>query len=200
MTRRTQADRTATTRAALLAAGRELFGEHGFAGVGTEAITRRAGVSRGALYHQFADKTELFAAVFDDLEAELSQRLAAGVLEIGDGDFTTVMVAAVEAWLDACEEPAVRRIVLLDGPAVLGWARWRQIMQAHALGLVELLLEQAMASGELEHRPVRPLAHLLLAMADEVALYVLAAGDPAAAREEMLELVRPLLGSLLRSP
>ncbi len=200
MTRRTQADRSAATRGALLEAGRALFGEHGFAGVGTEAIVRRAGVSRGALYHQFADKTELFAAVFDDLEQDLSQRLAENVLASGESDVLAVLGLAIESWLDVCEEPAVRQIVLLDGPSVLGWARWREIMQPYALGLVQGLLDQAVATGDLPPYPVRPLAHLLVAMADEAALYVMAATDPAAARAEIVGLVGPLLAALRNPP
>jgi len=199
MTRRTQADRSAATRGALVEAGRALFGERGFAGVGTEAIVRRAGVSRGALYHQFADKTELFAAVFEDLEDELSQRLSADVLARGESDLMAVLRTAIEAWLDLCEEPAVRQIVLLDGPSVLGWARWREIMQPYALGLVQALLDQAVAAGELPPYPARPLAHLLVAMADEAALYIVAAEDPGRARTEMLDLVTPLLDAL-RTP
>lgn len=197
MTRRTQADRTAATRAALVGAGRELFGTTGYAGVGTEAITRLAGVSRGALYHHFTDKAELFAVVLDDVESTISARLAEAVLGAGESAFVPSMMTALGTWFDACAEPAVQRIVLVDGPSVLGWARWREVTQAHSLGLIELVLEQAMASGELVRRPVRPLAHLVIAMADEAALYVVGADDADAARAEMLDLVRPLLSSLL---
>src|SRR5262245_50321770 len=105
VSRRTQADRTAATRAALVVAGRRLFAEHGFAGVGAEALVGAAGISRGALYHQFGDKTELFAAVLADVEADVTRRIAAAVPE--GGDLVEVMTRATEAWLDACASPEV---------------------------------------------------------------------------------------------
>ena len=195
--RRTQADRSAATRAALTAAGRTLFAQHGFAGVGTEAIVREASVSRGALYHQFGDKTELFAAVLDEVEHEIAQALAAAVGTDG-GDFVELMLRTFNAWLDACQTPQVQRIVLVDGPSVLGWVRWRAICQSHVLGLIEQVLSEGMAAGVLAPVPVKPLAHLLLAMADEAALYVDAVPSPAAAREELVTVLRPMLQALTR--
>jgi AcrR family transcriptional regulator len=196
--RRTQADRSAATRAALVAAGRRLFAAHGFAGVGTEAIVREAEVSRGALYHQFADKTALFAAVLEDVERKVTEKLVA-VVVAEDGAFVDVMTHGVEAWLDACEEPDVRRIVLVDGPSVLGWVRWREICQPHVLGLVEAALAQGMADGTVDRQPVTPLAHLLLAVADEAAMYVVTHSDPAGARHDIVAIVRRLLESLTRT-
>lgn len=196
--RRTQADRTAATRAALIAAGRKLFAEHGFAGVGTEAIVREAEVSRGALYHQFGDKTELFAAVLADVEGEITRDLAAAVLATGDTDFTANMTTAFEFWLDACDQPQVQRILLLDGPSVLGWRRWRDICQQHMLGFVEQALAQAIGTGHVQPLPAKPLAHLLLAMADEAALYVGTAQRPELARAEMAGILLPLLQAFTR--
>ncbi|MEV0583688.1 TetR/AcrR family transcriptional regulator [Nonomuraea sp. NPDC050310] len=195
ISRRTQADRTAATRTALIAAGRRLFAEHGFAGVGTEAIVRDAAVSRGALYHHFGDKTELFAAVLADVEGEVTTQLAAAV--DAEADFVTLMMASLRAWLDACQRPEVRRIVLIDGPSVLGWARWRDICQPHILGLIEHVLAQGMRDGTLSPLPARPLAHLLLAVADEAALYISAAPDPTAARQDMETTIRPLVEALI---
>lgn len=198
ISRRTQADRSATTRAALLAAGRKLFAEHGFAGVGTESIVREAAVSRGALYHQFGDKTELFAAVLAEVENEIARDLAAAVLATGESDFIANMTTAFACWLDACDQPQVQRIVLLDGPSVLGWRRWREICQQYVLGFVEQALEQAMGTGEVAPLPAKPLAHLLLAMADEAALYVGTAERPAMAREEMEAILLPLVAAFTR--
>ncbi|WP_344880575.1 TetR/AcrR family transcriptional regulator [Allokutzneria multivorans] len=195
MARRTQADRTAATRAALVAAGRKLFAEHGFAGVGTETLVREAGVSRGALYHQFGDKTELFAEVLADVEGTVTQSLVAAVPV--DGDLVTVMTSALEAWLDACENPEIQRIVLIDGPSVLGWARWRAICQPHVLGLIQAALAQAAADGGMPPLPVKPLGHVLLAVADEAALYLNDAADRASAREEIMQIVSALLRALV---
>jgi AcrR family transcriptional regulator len=197
--RRTQAERTAATRAALVVAGRKLFAEHGFAGVGTETLVREAGVSRGALYHQFGDKTELFAAVLADVEGEVARRLAEAVLADGETDFVTMMTRAVDAWLDACGSAEVQRIVLIDGPAVLGWVRWRAICQPHILGLIESVLAQNVAAGTLLPLPVKPLAHILLAIADEAALYLNAAHDRTAARDEIARIIDPLVRALVKS-
>jgi AcrR family transcriptional regulator len=197
--RRTQADRSAATQTALIDAGRRLFAEHGFAGVGTEAIVAEAAVTRGALYHHFADKTELFAAVLDNVEAEVSGELAAIVRADTSGGFVEVMLRSVEAWLDACERPEVQRIVLVDGPSVLGWARWREICQRHVLGLVSAVLAEGMADGSLDPQPVTPLAHLLLAVADEAAMYVVTNADPVTARRDIVAIARRFLESLTRS-
>ena len=194
--RRTQADRTAATRAALIEAGRRLFAEHGFAGVGTETLVREAGVSRGALYHQFDDKTELFAAVLADVEAGLTRQLAAAMPTGGGAGLVDVLMRAVGAWLDACERPEVQRIVLTDGPSVLGWVRWRAICQPHILGLIESVLTTAAAEGMLLPLPVKPLAHLLLAVADEAAMYLHAAADRATARAEILQIVEVMVRAI----
>lgn len=196
--RRTQADRSAATRSALIYAGRRLFADRGFGGVGTEAIVREASVTRGALYHHFDDKTELFAAVLEHVEAEVTAELATVVLADADGDFVDLMTRSMEVWLDACERPEVRRVVLIDGPSALGWERWRRICQPHILGLFEGVLAQGMERGTLTRLPVKPLAHILLAVADEAALYVTAAEDPGGARREVVSIVRPLLESLTR--
>ena len=193
--RRTQADRTAATRGALIVAARELFGTRGFAEVGTPEVVARAGVSRGALYHQFADKTELFAAVFEQVEQELTQRFAALM-----GDVTEPLEAlalGVGAWLDACAEPEVQRIVLLDAPSVLGWLRFREIGMRYGVGLVEGVLRAAMDAGQLTERPTRPLAHVLVGALDEAAMFVALADDPAAARADVEGTLGALVGGLL---
>ena len=124
------AERSEATRAALVAAARPLFADRGYAHVGTEEIVRAAGVTRGALYHQFRDKLELFAAVVEQLEQELAKRTGVAAMatqQPGAPDPLAELRAGAEAWLEACTEPEIQRIVLLDGPAVLGWERWREI-------------------------------------------------------------------------
>lgn len=196
MTRRKQADRSAATRSALVAAGRRLFAEHGFAGVGTEAIVAEAAVSRGALYHHFADKTELFAGVLEAVEADVAEQIAAQALAGDDPAFAAVMMRAVEAWLDACEAPEVQRILLTDGPSVLGWARWREICQPYVLSLIETAVVQGIAAGEVADLPARPLAHALIAVADEAAMYVVSADDREAARKDMTVIFERTLTAL----
>jgi AcrR family transcriptional regulator len=195
--RRTKhAARSEATRAALVAAARPLFAERGFAGVGTEEIVRAAGVTRGALYHQFADKRELFAAVFEQVEAEVTQRTARAAVASGAADPLAVLRVGAAAWLDACSEPEVQRIVLLDGPSVLGWDAWREIGMRYGLGLVENELREAIDAGVLEPQPTRALAHVLMGAIDEAALYVATAEDQAAARAEAGAVLDRLLSVL----
>ncbi len=139
--RRTQGERTAQTRAALITAARRLFGAEGFAEVGAERIAREAGMTRGALYHQFADKADLFAAVLDQVEAEIALRVAGAVAGFDPADSTGMLLAGAGAWLDASTEPDLQRIVLLDGPSVLGWGRWREICLRHTVGLIAAFLQ-----------------------------------------------------------
>ena len=194
--RRSQADRSATTRAALVAAARPMFAEHGFGGVGTETIVHAAGVTRGALYHQFADKTELFAAVYEAIEEDLARRLGERIAAAGTSDPIEVMMLGTDAWLDACGEQEVQQIVLLDGPAVLGWQRWRDIGLRYGLGLVEGLLAHAVEVGRIPAQPVAPLAHVLMGALDEAGLYIARAEDQVAASEEIRAVIARLVAGL----
>src|ERR1700735_5263522 len=117
--RRTQADRSAATRDALVAAARRLFAAQGFAEVPTDTIVAAAGGTRGALYHQFADKTALFDAVLEAVEADIARRLAAEAAAAGISDPVEVLRHAVRTWLDICVEPEIHRIALVDGACVL---------------------------------------------------------------------------------
>jgi AcrR family transcriptional regulator len=197
--RRSQVDRSATTRAALVAAARPLFAAHGFGGVGTETIVHAAGVTRGALYHQFADKTELFAAVYEAIEEDLARRLGERILAAGASDPIEVMSLGADAWLDACSEQEVQQIVLLDGPAVLGWQRWRDIGLRYGLGLVEGLLAHAVEVGRIPPQPVAPLAHVLMGALDEAALYIARSEDQLVASEEIRAVIARLLAGLAES-
>src|SRR5436190_15567107 len=113
------------TREALIDAALELFTKRGYADVGTEEIVARAKVTRGALYHHFEDKRDLFRAVFERVEEDLMARIGQSMEAVDDP--WQLMLDGVAAFLDACEEPAVKRISLTDAPAVLGWSEWREI-------------------------------------------------------------------------
>jgi AcrR family transcriptional regulator len=183
--RRTQASRSAATRDALVAASRPLFGSYGYANVGTEQIVRAAGVTRGALYHHFADKAALFAAVFEAIEVELLGQIAAAAATDTDPDPVALMRAGAAAWLDACIDPEVQRIVLLDAPVVLGWEQWTEISTRYNMGLVHGLITQAIEAGRIASQPVAPLAHILLGAVREAALYLARADDQRQARAEV---------------
>jgi AcrR family transcriptional regulator len=187
--------RSEATRGALVTAARALFGARGYAEVGTEEIVRAAGVTRGALYHQFRDKADLFAAVAEQIEAEIADRIAAGAAEAAD-DPLDALRAGARLFLDACAEPEVERIILLDAPAVLGWQAWRDLAGRYGLGLVQLALQSAMDAGAIMPQPVAPLAHILIGALDEAALYVARAEDPAAARQRCAAIIDQILRSI----
>jgi AcrR family transcriptional regulator len=192
--KRTQAERSEATRAALIGAGRELFGARGYGAVGTEEIVARAGVTRGALYHQFADKQDLFRAVLEALEQDVIGRVGRRLGEAsGAGDALTLMMAG---WLDVCEDPEVHRIMLLDAPGVLGWDEWREIGHRYGLGEVIALLEAAMQEDAIARQPATALAHVVIGALDEAALYIARAPDPKAARAEMEGVLGRLISGL----
>jgi AcrR family transcriptional regulator len=196
--RRTQAARTEATRAALIAAARPLFAERGYTGVGTEEIARAAGVTRGALYHHFDGKRELFEAVYERIEIELAERIASGALRANASSPLAAMKAGAEMFLLASTEPETQQIVLLDGPSVLGWDRWREIATEHGLGLIEATLGAAVEAGEIDPQPVRPLAHVLMGALDEAAMLVARADDAERMRAEVGRTLGALLDGLSR--
>jgi AcrR family transcriptional regulator len=196
--RRTQHERSAATREGLVGTARPLFAVHGYGEVSTEAIVRAAGVTRGALYHHFANKSELFAAVFEVVEAEVTARISAAVAAAEQTDPIAVMRLGASTWLNACAEPDIHRIVLLDAPAVLGWTRWRDIGNRHNIGLVQGLLTHAMEVGRIPPRPVEALAHILLGALREAALYLALAADRAQARQDVGGIVDQLIQTLER--
>lgn len=193
---RSQASRSAATRDALVHAARPLFAEHGFAGVGTETIVRAAGLTRGAMYHHFADKSELFAAVFEAIEADVAARVGSAVARSGESDPLAAMRLGASTWLDVCADPEVHRIVLLEAPAALGWERWREIGMRYGMGLVQALLAHAIEVGVIPRQPVAPLAHVMIGALDEAALYLARAADPKRARKEVGAVIDHLITSI----
>jgi AcrR family transcriptional regulator len=165
-----QAARSASTRAKLIRSARVLFARKGYANVGTEEIVRRAGVTRGALYHQFAGKEDLFLAVYEQVERELTEGVDGQLGHLESP--LAAMRAGIRAFLEACRTPEVQRIVLIDAPAVLGWERWREVAQRYGLGLMEAVIRGALDAGEIEPIAVEPLAHLMMGALDEAALLV----------------------------
>jgi AcrR family transcriptional regulator len=193
--RRTQAERSEATRAALISAARPLFAKRGYAAVGAEEIVRAAGVTRGALYHQFpGGKRGLFEAVYEQVETDLTEKIVAGAL--GGSDPLAAMRAGAEMFLEACLEPEAQQIVLLDAPAVLGWERWREIAGDHGLGVIEAAVGAAIEAGQIAEQPIKPLAHLLMGALDEAAMFVARAEDQRGALDEMAEALSRMLDGL----
>lgn len=193
-----QEARSAATRAALVAAARPLFGERGYANVGTEELAQAAGVTRGALYHQFEDKRDLFRAVVEDVESDLIGRIAGRIGQADPADPLSALAEGAEVLMDAVQEPDIRRIAALDAPAVLGWEEWREIGERYGFGLVEAAITGAIEQGSLPEQPVRPLAHLLLGAVNEGAMYVALADNVGEARAQTLAALGSLFDGLRR--
>lgn len=193
--RRSQAERSAATRDALVAAARSLFSADGYAGTPREEIVARAGVTRGALQHHFGDKAGLFLAVYEEVEKEVVEAVAAAAMAAG-GDPVEELRAGCAAYLDAVLDPAIQRICAIDGPAVLASEVRQQITDRYALGLVRHAVEEAMGNGDLMPAPVEPLARVLLAGVTAAAEYVATSDDPAAAREDAGRTVELILEQL----
>ena len=192
--RRTQAERRASTRAALTVAGRKLFAERGYEAVSSEGIVAAAGVTRGALYHHFDGKRGLFAAVFEQVEGEIVSRFDFSGLD--GGDPLGVLVSAVDQFLEISLEPGIQQIALLDGPAVLGWEEWHEIEARYGLGLIEAGLTAAMDAGQIRRLPIPELSLMLLGAMVEAALQLARADDQDAARARSGDALRALLEGL----
>ena len=182
------------TREALIEAALELFTERGYAAVGTEEIVARAKVTRGALYHHFEDKRDLFRAVFQRVEGGLMERIGARMKAASDP--WELMLNGMRSFLDACEEPAVKQIALTDAPSVLGWQEWREIDNRHGLGLTRTALEGAVAAGVLRPIAVEPMAHLFVAALSEAAFVIAYADRPRKARAEVEQALLQLVEGL----
>jgi AcrR family transcriptional regulator len=195
-TRRTQAERAAETREALIEAARPLFAAQGFAEVALETIVRAAGVTRGALYHHFADKTELFAAVFEKVEGEVAARMGEAIAASNQTDPVEVMRLGADFWLDVCSDPEVQRIVLVDAPAVLGWTRWTEIGDRYNTGMVRALLTNAVETGRIPPQPIEATVLTILGAMREATLYVARAEDHDQARKDAGAVMNRLIRAL----
>ena len=198
--RRSHAERRAATRRALLDAARALFAGKGYAEVTVEEVVRGAGVTRGALYHHFEDKRLLLRAVVEEIEDEIDALVEGAAKEAytASGDPLEAMMAGHYAFLDACSRPEVRRLVLLDGPAVLGWEEWHEIDAGHAVAQIEAGLGMLVDAELMEPQPLRPLAHLLHGAVIEAALYVAVSEDAQRARGEAGASLERLMRGLCR--
>jgi AcrR family transcriptional regulator len=189
-----KAEQSEATRSALIEAARGLFSERGYASVSTEEIVQSAGVTRGALYHHFRDKKDLFAEVVEQLEQELLQKIATTAL--GESDPWAQQLVAVGAFLDGCLDPAVQRVILTDAPSVLGLHAWREVEARYGLALVRTGLQSMIDAGLIEQQPLEPLAHMMLGALQEGGLLIAHADDPVAARREVGEGVERILRGL----
>jgi AcrR family transcriptional regulator len=194
--RKTQAERSEATRAELIRVARALFTDPGYSETSLDAVAEQAGVTKGALYHHFKNKRELFQAVFEQLEVEICERVIMAAAGAG-ADVWKGLQAGVMAFLDAgANDAAIQRIVLLDGPTILGWETWKEIDERYGFGLTKASIEQAMEAGVLAKRPAEPIARLFLASLSEAAIQIARADDRQQAMEEMSSAIWALVESL----
>jgi AcrR family transcriptional regulator len=185
------------TRERLIASARALFGQLGYDATSIEAVLADSGVKRGALYHHFESKKALFDAVLDRVIGEISDAVATAARGL---DPVAGLRAGCAAWLAAAMDPAVQRIVLLDPPSVVGWARWRELDEIHTLGRLRRGLELIAATGRLPADQVDLLAHMVLASVSEAANHIARASDQGAALAAGQSTVELLLDRLLTPP
>jgi AcrR family transcriptional regulator len=188
----TQQQRSETTTRALVDAARDLFAQDGYAATSLDAVVKRAGLTKGAVYHHFAGKRELFAAVFAAEQEMLSEVVAAAYARHDDP--WEAFEAGCRAFVEACQEPGVQRIFLLDAPAALRWEQIREI-ESGSMEMMVAGIERAIEAGRILPRDPRPLAHLLFGAICEIASVVARAPDQRAAlRSGVAE-----LGAVLRA-
>jgi len=183
------------TQRALIEAGRAFFADVGYAAANAEAIVASAGLTRGALYHHFDGKRGLFQAVLEAMQAELAEAIsdAAGRTR---GDAVERLRVGFGVYMDMALRQDMRRVLLIDGPAVLGWSLWRKIDLDHGYRETEAALKHAMDAGAIERCPVGPLTHALLGAVTHAGLEIGHALDPEAARKAFGEVVDLLLDRL----
>ena len=192
----TQAERTEATRGRLITTARRLFAHQGFAATSTEEILHEAAVSRGALYHHFPSKTDLFQATFEQVEDELTAQVLQSAAAGGETDPMRILQVGFDAFLDQCLNPEVQRIVMLDGPTVLGWDLWHELDERYAFGTIKTVLGLAAETGRIQRERVDPLAHLLLGAVMQAGMVVARAEDPLAAKQAMTDTFAGIVSAL----
>jgi AcrR family transcriptional regulator len=187
------------TRRDLVDAGRALFVEKGYFDTSISDLVTRSGVgTRGAFYHHFKDKAELFRAVFEEVERDLTLRSLASPPE--GADAWEVLSVGMRGFLESALEPEVQRVMLIDGPVVLGWQTLRAIEEGNSIALINEMVAKAIAEGIIDDHPVGELTHLLVAAVEEAALLVAHADKPAKARERAARVLDRLLLSFAVEP
>lgn len=188
-----QEERRRATIAAILAAARKRFAQHGFDKTTIDDIARAGGVAKGAVYHHFASKEAIFERVLDQLTLELAEAVPAAAQAASDP--LDAMVRGTHKYLSLISEPDTRRILLVDGPAVLGWDKWREIDQRHFGPLVRGPLT-VLLRGKMKAREIEAICHLLTGAVTEAALVTASAPDPARTAREMARSFRALLSGI----
>jgi AcrR family transcriptional regulator len=189
-----KAEQSEATRRKLLKVSRGLFARHGYSGTSIEEIVQRAKVTRGALYHHFESKQDVFRGVYEDLQRELAQRIYDAAMR--EPRVEKRLEVGCEAYLDACLDRGLQRIVLVDSPSVLGWDFWHEIDERYSLGQIREALKAGMKAGYFEKQAPEALAQVLFGALNEAGLFIARADDPAAARRQVGRTISRLIAGL----
>lgn len=191
-----KAQQSERTKAALVAAGRQLFARLGYAGVSAEEVAAAAGVTTGAVYHQFGSKRGLFLAVFEAVEAELTVQI--GAAAAAETEPWSGFVAAASAFVASATQPDIRQVVLIDGRSVLGWDEWHEVMTRYGLGMTRTVVTQLLEADLIAAAPIEPLTAAIFGALSEMALFVATAADPGPAAAESGLALTAFLNALRR--
>jgi AcrR family transcriptional regulator len=191
-------EQVAQTRAALVAAGRRLFGQDGYAGTSVEDLAREARVTTGALYHHFPTKTALFETVFEEVHTGLLAASADAAASASDE--VEALAMGFEAFLDAMLTPEVQRIIITDAPAVLGLARFTELDERYAVAAIVTELQAAAAAGRLRADDPETLARLLLGALTRGSMLIAGSPDSRQTRDQVVRTIRALLTGLAHPP
>jgi AcrR family transcriptional regulator len=189
-----RSDRGKTTREHIVSVATRLFTENGYEGTSIELVLQACGISRGALYHHYANKEALFNEVLVSVEKQVAMKV--GEAAQGTSNPLDALRAGTGAWLALARDPTVRQIVLIDAPSVVGWQAWREIDNQHALGLLKMALQMAASAGRMRPDRVEVYAHMLLAVLIEMSLMIARSDDAITAIEIGKEAVEQLLSRL----
>ncbi len=189
-----RANQRKQTRRTLLSESRQLFSARGYGAVGLSEIVEAAGVTKGALYHHFDSKAGLFRAVLEQVQREVADEVVASADAVGDP--WTQLIVGCRAFLSARAGSRIQRIMLIDGPAVIGWSEWRALDEAASAHHLAETLTALIEAGTIAPQPVAPLTRLLSGAMNEAALWLAGSTNPGdltdtwAALSKMLDALR----------
>ena len=181
----------------ILGTARQLFSEKGYGNTSMEEIVQKIGVTRGALYHHFSGKKGLFLRVFEEAQSDVARRLDIVVKEASNA--WEKLISATDAYLEACIDPDLQRIILIDAPSILGWDVWRQVDEAKSMVILKSILVELMDEGIIEPLPVDALSRYIGGAVNESVLWVAQSQDPQKALEEARFTIKTILGLLKKT-
>jgi AcrR family transcriptional regulator len=193
-----QAERRAATVAAILTSARALFGERGFEATSIDDIAEGARVAKGAVYHHFESKEAIFTQVLEAVQAEILNTPPPPDVRL-DGALPDLMADGVERYLLAASAPGIRQILLIDGPAVIGWRRWREIDDKY-FGATAQMATAALLGPDASAAEIDALTHLIMGAVMEAAMVCATAADVEASARDLTDALRKVLKGLVRAP